>query len=117
MPTASGNVRVRGQSAKHLLVLSSSQLDPSRTSKLGRCGGADAVARHVLQPATAPPCGLPIFGIVFCLGQFSDVMCDVAERGSLQCARFEITLERLEGWRQEQVTWFLAIPYLPKVMR
>ena len=62
-------------------------------------------------------CGLPIFGIVFCLGQFSDVMCGVAERGSSQCARFEIILGRLEGWPQEQVTWFLAIPYLPKVMR
>ena len=77
----------------------------------------DAVAHHVLQSATAPHCGLPIFGIVFCLGQFSDVMCGVAERGSSQCARFEIILERLEGWPQEQVTWFLAIPYLPKVMR
>src|SRR5215217_7769794 len=28
MPTASSNVRVRGQSGKHLLVLSSSQFDP-----------------------------------------------------------------------------------------
>jgi hypothetical protein len=62
-------------------------------------------------------CGLPIFGIVFCLGQFSDVMCGVAERGSSQCAHFEIILRRLEGWRPEQVTWFLAIPYLPKLMR
>jgi len=47
----------------------------------------------------------------------SGVMCGVAERGSSQCARFEIILGRLGGWRQEQVTWFLAIPYLPKVMR
>src|ERR1700680_90237 len=31
MPTASSNVRVRGQSGKHILVLSSSQFDPSRT--------------------------------------------------------------------------------------
>jgi hypothetical protein len=54
---------------------------------------------------------------VFCLWQFSNVMCGVAERGSSQCARFEIILRRLEGWRQEQVTWFLAIPYLPKLMR
>src|SRR5712691_7095133 len=61
-------------------------------------------------------CGLPIFGIVFCPGQFS-VMCGVAERGSSQCAHFEIILRRLEGWRPEQVTWFLAIPYLPKLMR
>ena len=62
-------------------------------------------------------CGLPIFGIVFCLGQFGDVMCGVAERGSSQCARFEIILGRLEGWQQEQVTSFLAIPYLPKLLR
>src|ERR1700716_449804 len=32
MPTASSNVRVRGQSGKHLLVLSSSQFDPNQTS-------------------------------------------------------------------------------------
>src|SRR5204863_1957480 len=44
----------------------------------------------------------------------SDVMCGVAERGSSQCAHFEIILRRLEGWRPEQATWFLAIPYLPK---
>src|SRR5712672_269426 len=31
MPTASSNVRVRGQSGKHMLVLSSSQFDPERT--------------------------------------------------------------------------------------
>ena len=31
MPTASSNVRVRGQSGKHMLGLSSSQFDPSRT--------------------------------------------------------------------------------------
>src|SRR5882757_8154991 len=49
--------------------------------------------------------------------QFSDVMCGVAERGSAQCAHFEIILRRLEGWRPEQVTWFLAIPYLPKLTR
>src|SRR5712671_7478291 len=32
MPTASSNVRVRGQSGKHMLALSSSQFDPERTS-------------------------------------------------------------------------------------
>src|ERR1700704_1656176 len=32
MPTAPSNVRVRGRSGKHLLVLSSSQFDPNRTS-------------------------------------------------------------------------------------
>src|ERR1700674_2198730 len=32
MPTASRNVRVRGQSGKHVLVLSSSQFDPEQTS-------------------------------------------------------------------------------------
>src|SRR6267143_5282256 len=31
MPTASSNVRVRGQRGKHMLVLSSSQFDPERT--------------------------------------------------------------------------------------
>ena len=31
MPTASSNVRVGGQSGKHVLVLSSSQFDPERT--------------------------------------------------------------------------------------
>src|SRR5216684_9137048 len=34
MPTASGNVRVRGQSGKHVLVLSSSQFDPGRVKTL-----------------------------------------------------------------------------------
>src|SRR6267142_263658 len=32
MPTASSNVRVPGQSGKHMLVLGSSQFDPSRKS-------------------------------------------------------------------------------------
>src|SRR5216683_2748547 len=36
MPTASNNVRVRGQSGKHMLALSSSQFDPSQTLRL-RC--------------------------------------------------------------------------------
>ena len=72
---------------------------------------------RVLRRAQRLHCGLPSFGIVFCLWQFSDVMCGVAERGSSQCARFEIILGRLEGWQQEQVTWFLAIPYPPKLMR
>src|ERR1700687_2208524 len=35
MPTASSNVRVRGQSGKHMLVLSSSQLDPNPDMNLG----------------------------------------------------------------------------------
>ncbi len=37
--------------------------------------------------------GLPFFGIVFCLGQFSDVMCGVAARDqrfpARQCDRIE----------------------------
>jgi hypothetical protein len=33
VPTSSGNVRVRGQSGKHLLALSSSQFDPKATSE------------------------------------------------------------------------------------
>ncbi len=36
MPTASSNVRVREQSGKHILVLSSSQCDPVRTQSCGR---------------------------------------------------------------------------------
>src|SRR5258708_31240961 len=36
MPTASSNVRIRGQSGKHMLVLSSSQFDPNETSALDR---------------------------------------------------------------------------------
>src|SRR5882672_7279343 len=36
MPTASSNVRVQGQSGKHVLVLSSSQFDPERTLSLGQ---------------------------------------------------------------------------------
>jgi len=43
---------------------------------------------RVLRRAQHLHCGLPIFVIVFCLGQSSDVMCGVAERGSSQCARF-----------------------------
>src|ERR1700737_4330208 len=34
MPTASSNVRVQEQSGKHMLVLSSSQFDPERKSRL-----------------------------------------------------------------------------------
>src|SRR5882672_5768940 len=49
MPTASSNVRVRGQSGKHMLVLSSSQSDPSPTSPLRQPGHA-----HALNNALAP---------------------------------------------------------------
>src|SRR5258706_13442422 len=39
MPTASSNVRVRGQSGKLMLVLSSSEFDPTRTLGRGVMGG------------------------------------------------------------------------------
>ena len=106
---------------------SQAECDPKWLFEIGSSFTGSRAVRRIARRDAGPvkfrnqrqrlPCGLPIFGIVFCLGQFSDVMCGVAERGSSQCARFEIILERLEGWRQEQVTWFLAIPYLPKVMR
>src|SRR5258705_1871971 len=47
MPTASSNVRVRGQSGKLMLVLSSSQFDPRRTS----------VSRHPSNEELSPHSG------------------------------------------------------------
>jgi hypothetical protein len=62
MPTALGNVGFQGQTGRHLLTLSSSQVDPIRTS---RCVGLSAEIQlikgpqHLLQPAERPYPMLP----------------------------------------------------------
>jgi hypothetical protein len=46
--------------------------------------------------------GLPFFGIVFCLGQFSDVMCGVTVTRCMLGIRSPFPLRN--GWDQDQET-------------